>query len=383
MSALFNEVDPYAARWLERLSERGHIAQGTVDRRDVRTIDAVDVGSVAQFHAFAGIGVWSYALRLAGWPDDVPVWTGSCHCQPFSQAGKRRGTTDERHLWPTWFRLLEKCRPPVVFGEQVGSEDGLAWLDSVSSDLENAGYAVAAADLCAAGVGAPHMRQRLFFVALANDERRQGIGLQLRQRQRQPRETVPEAPRGGETGELADAESRGRRTRGSSGADGRPSLEPHRHRATRGVGNARRTRSGRNAGAVLGSEGEGEGERRGARSLADEPLASGDARGVMAHTGSDRREGSELALDGQRAPSVARRPPDARDPRHRFWDDADWIACSDGKARPVEPGTFPLAHGATARVGRLRAYGNAIVPEVAAFFVEQVIEILESEAGAP
>ncbi|MHB1372096.1 MAG: DNA cytosine methyltransferase, partial [Pseudomonadaceae bacterium] len=48
-----------------------------------------------------------------------------------------------------------------------------------------------------------------------------------------------------------------------------------------------------------------------------------------------------------------------------FWANADWLACRDGKWRPVEPGTFPLAHGAPARVGRLRAYGNAIVAQVA------------------
>ena len=57
-----------------------------------------------------------------------------------------------------------------------------------------------------------------------------------------------------------------------------------------------------------------------------------------------------------------------------FWADCDWLPCRDGKARPVEPGTFPLAHGATARVGRLRAYGNAIVPQVAQTFIEAYLE---------
>lgn len=60
---------------------------------------------------------------------------------------------------------------------------------------------------------------------------------------------------------------------------------------------------------------------------------------------------------------------DAADPHHGFWSDADWLGCRDGKFRPVESGTFPLANGIPARVGRLRGYGNAIVPQVAAEFI--------------
>src|SRR5580765_4914184 len=58
-----------------------------------------------------------------------------------------------------------------------------------------------------------------------------------------------------------------------------------------------------------------------------------------------------------------------------FWADAEWIACADGKARPVEPGTFPLAHGIPARVGRLRGYGNAIKPQVAQVFIEACVSL--------
>ena len=59
-----------------------------------------------------------------------------------------------------------------------------------------------------------------------------------------------------------------------------------------------------------------------------------------------------------------------------FWRDADWLYCKDGKWRPVEPGTFPLAHGVPARVGRLRAYGNAIVPQVAQAFIKAYLTSL-------
>lgn len=166
----YNENDPFAAKWLENLSEAGHIARGRVDARSIKEITPSDLAGVVQFHAFGGIGVWSYALRLAGWPDDAPVWTGSCPCQPFSQAaGAKRGFADERHLWPVWFELIRQCRPAIVLGEQVASPDGLAWLDLVSADLEGAGYAFGASDLCAAGVGAPHLRQRLYFTGVRRD----------------------------------------------------------------------------------------------------------------------------------------------------------------------------------------------------------------------
>jgi DNA (cytosine-5)-methyltransferase 1 len=64
---------------------------------------------------------------------------------------------------------------------------------------------------------------------------------------------------------------------------------------------------------------------------------------------------------------------DAPSPTNGLWRDADWLLCRDGKWRPVEPGTFPLAHGAPARVGRLRGYGNAINAEAARVFIEAVI----------
>ena len=164
MVSYYNEIDPYAAQWLRNLIANKLIADGDVDERSIRDVAAADLCGYTQCHFFAGIAGWSHALRLAGWPDDRPVWTGSCPCQPFSAAGKGAGFADERHLWPEFHRLIAECRPPVVFGEQVASKDGLGWLDTVHADMEASGYAIGAADLCAAGIGAPHIRQRLWFV---------------------------------------------------------------------------------------------------------------------------------------------------------------------------------------------------------------------------
>lgn len=309
MSAYYNEFDPYAAQWLRNLIAAGHIAPGDVDERSILEVRPDDLRGYRQCHFFAGIGGWSYALRLAGWPDDRPVWTGSCPCQPFSAAGKQRGSDDERHLWPAFFDLIRECRPGRVFGEQVAGAAGLAWLDHVCADLEGAGYAAAAADLCAAGAGAPHIRQRLYWVAHAD----RSTAELLRSNAGRARACKWEVPAGrSHDGRVADADGRNASAEGlqRSGQHGQQSQDG-------GAG-------------ILGN--------------AD-----------VQHQGSANH--GARAGDAWRSSAL-----DA-------WADLEWIECSDGKARPTQPGLFPLAHGIPNRVGRLRAYGNAIVPEVAAVFV--------------
>jgi DNA (cytosine-5)-methyltransferase 1 len=169
MTAYYNENDPYAAQWLRNLIQAGHIALGDVDERSIVDVRPDDLRGYVQCHFFAGIGGWSLALRIAGWPDDRPVWTGSCPCQPFSIAGEVRGVGDERHLWPEWFRLIRSRKPAIVFGEQIASKAGYGWLAGVHLEMESEAYSFGAADLCAASVKAKHPRQRLFFVAHASD----------------------------------------------------------------------------------------------------------------------------------------------------------------------------------------------------------------------
>lgn len=163
--AYYNEIDPFAAQWLRNLISAGHIAPGDVDERSIVDVRPDDVRGYTQCHFFAGIGGWSYALRLAGWPDDRTVWTGSCPCQPFSEAGKRDGFKDPRDLWPAWIKLIKDAGPSIVFGEQVASGDGVLWASRTAQDLEAAGYAFGAVILPASSVGAPHQRDRFFFVA--------------------------------------------------------------------------------------------------------------------------------------------------------------------------------------------------------------------------
>ncbi len=177
MTSYYNEYDKYAAAWLRNLIAAGHIAPGEVDERSIVDVRSDDLRGFTQCHFFAGIGGWSLALRLAGWPDERSAWTGSCPCQPYSVAsvgtGGAQGQGDSRHLWPT-FRTLIQRRPAIVFGEQVGSAIQWGWWDGVAMDLEDDGYATAAAILRADACMAVHERKRLYWVADAGGEGWQG-----------------------------------------------------------------------------------------------------------------------------------------------------------------------------------------------------------------
>lgn len=166
----YNDNDPNNVLILKQLITDGLIPDGDVDGRSIEDIQSHELQDYHQCHFFAGIGGWAYALLLADWPEDRPIWTGSCPCQPFANPGKREGIADERHLWPAWFRHIKSNQPPIVVGEQVASTLGLEWLDVLFTDMETANYACGAADLPAAGVGAPHIRQRLYFVGMGDAE---------------------------------------------------------------------------------------------------------------------------------------------------------------------------------------------------------------------
>lgn len=365
--AYYNENDPKAAAWLRELIKNGHIAKGDVDERSIVDVQPDDLSSYGQCHFFAGIGGWSLALRMAGWPDDSDVWTGSCPCQPFSIAGKRKGTNDERHLWPEFSRLIKQRQPAICFGEQVASKAGRDWLVGVRTDLEALGYAVGAADLCAACagetcegrvrrgdseswertiVGAPHIRQRLFWVAYA-EYRRSTI-----KEQKQEFGSVG----GNGVGGLGKPQSNGRQQwRAESG-------RPISTAATSIVSGLANNTGPQGRGCAVVSEC--------AEQLVVGSCGASDGLGISY---GQRPQQRQFATEGSRQRNSIKSTGSAA------WSDFSIIPSIDGKARrapSVESGVFPLAHGVPGRVGLLRGYGNAIVPQVAATFIQASVEAL-------
>jgi DNA (cytosine-5)-methyltransferase 1 len=355
MSAWYNEIDPKAAAWLRELISRGLIAPGDVDERDIRDVSPDDLKPYTQCHFFAGIGTWSYALRCAGWPDGRPVWTGSPPCQPFSAAGRRGGVADERHLWPHYNHLIGIRRPGEVLIEQVASKDGLAWLDLVQADLEGAGYAYWASDLCAAGFGAPHIRQRQYGAGRALER----MGDSLRERLEGHRRNGY-----GAAGRTIEG-----RSVASAGADG--GLADSDSRQQRGRADLSQRDDCRGEDARWAQDCSDIEQFCSIGGLADDRSLRCDTR-VTGDTGDT---GGEEGTRGEHRPLDDRRGASCRPgPVNGFWSDADWLGCRDGKWRPVKPGLEPLAHGTPARVGRLRGYGNGIVAAQAQAFIEAYLD---------
>ena len=278
----YNEIEPFSVDWLHNLMDAEAIPQGVIDDRSIEDVEPADLEGFVQCHFFCGIAGWPQALTLAEWPLERRCWTGSCPCQPFSSIGQRQGEKDRRHLWPAFCRLITECQPPTVFGEQVAGPIGREWLAAVRLDLESVGYACGSSDLPAASVGAPHIRQRLYWVA-------HSPGIHARKRQQ--------------------------------------STHDHNDAFAERLVNSLRPGLQRHAGHVVNGYEPGQ--------------QYSDQNGHIAKTSlSDH------------------------------WCDLEWLLCADRKYRPTEPGLCPLVDGFSNRLGQLRAYGNAIVPPLAAAFVQ-------------
>lgn len=351
MTTYYNEIDPFAAQWLRNLIDAGQIAPGEVDERSIEDVTPSDLRGFTQHHFFAGIGIWSYALRSAGWPDSKPVWTGSCPCQPFSAAGKGDGFADERHLWPAFQWLIAECKPEHIFGEQVAAGNANVWFDLVQADLEGMGYAFGLTPFTAAGVGAPHIRERAYWVAHANMQHEPATGNAT---------GIAECIRSGAISGMANT--------GGERFDPINSLLQRQEsgRLTEDMPEAARI------GTACG-------------------MGNSNIKRLERFIGNDSAARWQRATGSVAAPGVHSRALEV----NGFWRDADWLFCRDGQWRPVEPGTFPLVarfakslgHGKSSlramagrnRTGRLKGYGNAINAEAAKAFIRAYMECMPCE----
>lgn len=472
MPAYYNEFEPYCVQWLKNLIAAGLIPAGDVDDRSITEVSPDDLAGYTQHHFFAGLGGWPLAARLAGWPDDKPLFSGSPPCQPYSTAGRQKGFDDTRDLWPDYFALIRSLRPPFITGEEVYAAVRHGWLDRAFTDLEGEGYTCRALGVPACAVNAPHRRDRLWIVACRSEETVADTA-SLRCQQRRSGSSTPLQGQCSERGwEQAGSEQVGQLPRRTQGLGSGPVANRHGLAgrqvdkntgwSTNGSGTGHTTGSGcTDDGAVdhaveprlerLAGHNEGAPERQETRRST--PPASGHV--VVADTGGERRQQESsgapchetthgrqshgdyvLASHGEGAGPVANPAGDGRQQRRPAassvgygcepataasadaWSDADRIIGHDGKARRVPPGAESaicgvadgvsagvdgpctaddaekateaeagkevihlLATGVPARTGKLKALGNAIVPEVAAVLLEALMDC--EAAGEP
>ena len=234
----------------------------------------------------------------------IDIVVGGFPCQPFSIAGARKGTDDNRHLWPEMFRIIKELKPRWVIGENVRGivsiQNGMVF-ENVCTDLEGEGYEVRAFNIPAAGVGAPHKRERIWIVANSRRTLRQGSELE--------RENANEGEQ-----ENANQHQRSSGTPEHNVANTNTRLSEQSNQEVQARGNTLNSSSGD----VANTNGERQQEQCGTESV--------------------QKEGNE----SQRSSSQA---------RHTGWES--------------EPDVGRVAHGLSGRVHRLKALGNSIVPKIA------------------
>lgn len=332
----------------------------------------------------------------------VDVISGGFPCQPFSVAGKRRGKEDDRYLWPEMVRVIKELRPAWIVGENVAGIVKMA-LPDILSELESCGYRTRAFLVPACAVGARHRRYRVAIVAYTESqhegrlpvgekkkkpgftgsgkdvadtqsERKRGLPIQ----QGRPQQENTDTERGCE--DVQHSDSPGCKEQHSSGKPDGSGL-PCRRCDAGAVCNTSGTGLPDGTGRQMGkSEPEPEPERPGCnvsdtdmqKALWREPCEG--TSGETAGSRENIRNGKEEYAERQRRPAqpglggVAARLSDRMDGDLDFIIDHYW---------DVEPDIPRVAAGVPDRVGRLKALGNAVVPQQFYPFFEAIAEIME------
>ena len=329
------------------------------------------------------------------------VITGGFPCQPFSVAGKQAGTDDDRHLWPVMFRIIQELTPRWVIGENVKGltniQDGVVF-ETVCSDLEGAGYEVRAFNIPAAGVGAPHRRERIWIVAHAkrfneskpigrSDETSRGIQEEHRQNDSSAREfsrtsSIRQTNNGHEDMEDSRRTLQSRTELREKNEDevGEGYANQHQRSGSPSESNVANTYARLSNGTYE--------EVQSGRQTLD--TSSEGTRKDVADTGSKRLEGSI-----NEKLSASERSQDVADTKSRIRNDNEAVTkhggsqaqevFGDGGSVPgestwwhTEPNVGRVAHGVPGRVYRLKGLGNSIVPKIAEEIGKAIIKA-ESE----
>ena len=333
------------------------------------------------------------------------IITGGFPCQPFSVAGKQKGTNDDRHLWPEMFRIIKAFKPRFVIGENVPGivniQDGVVF-ETVCTDLESQGYEVQPFNIPAAAVGAPHQRKRIWIIAtladsVSNDERRE-ISRSDEEKGRVQEEHRSKDSASGifsRTSEIRKSnngyeamENSGRTLQqGSSIREknedevGKENANQHQRSSSSSESNVADTDTRLSDGQKkeLQSRGQASISSREGENVANAKSISSDGREIGQHSEESREkrkigiEVGGVSSDRQKlANTDSERLEGLGQSRSQFNETSSSTSCSEERQGQVgqgwwefEPNVGRVAHGVPGRVHRLKALGNSIVPQIA------------------
>jgi len=250
------------------------------------------------------------------------IITGGFPCQPFSVAGKQKGTSDDRHLWPEMFRIIKELTPRWIIGENVKGlvnlQDGMVF-ETVCTDLEGEGYEVRAFNIPAAGVGAPHRRERIWIVG--HSKHNGSSTTEIKRRDNKINDGAQEG-----TNKTSEFKRANRSSNNEIMEDSRRALRQ-------------------------GTE---------LRETNEDEVREGYA-DQHQRPGSTSESNVANASAGRRAPQEGEIQTRGNGTEHQGW----WS---------TEPNVGRVAHGVSGRVYRLKGLGNSIVPQIAEEIGKAIIE---------
>ena len=276
--------------------------------------------------------------------ESIDIITGGYPCQPFSIAGSKKGVEDPRHLWPEYFRLIKECRPTWVIGENVSGHIKLG-LDSVQEDLESEGYSFRTFSISASSIGANHQRERIWTVAYSernyNFQKEQRVDGEKEEVSREYREKDSTTRKPGGTNSVwktdnGDVEDT---RRGSWGK------QFTRNKESTGRGASEKTEWSTNSDTTPGP---GEGT---------ETMANTSS--IKSHVGENIQHTSTGNGQGQTG-----RASSSEKPNRNWWN--------------TEPDVGRVADGVPDRTHRLKALGNAVVPQIPYYIAKSILEVMDA-----